>query len=197
VRERLVVIGTSAFSERGYADVTVDDVCRSADIAKGSFYRQFASKEELFLAVAEQVALRSAAEFLGWADGRSVTAEEAVPALAEAMGAHLVVVLDMTSLATQRRPGYAEALHALTATVCDAVSAVLARPDGRPPSPAPPLPTVDAANEVVARAVFEGVRRVVSRDLLPAREEPANGFGALVGSTAARSREGETPLPGR
>jgi len=170
LRDRLVEIGTEQFSARGYGEVTVDDVCRAADIAKGSFYRQFSSKEELFLAVVETVAARSADGFARWAAGRNVRAADAVPALADALAEHLAVVLDLTSLAAQRRPGYAHALRALVSTVCAAVEPVLARGGSdagacSPPSSAANPGSVGGeageADEVVARAVFEGVRRVV------------------------------------
>jgi len=167
LRDRLVDIGTEQFSARGYGEVTVDDVCRAADIAKGSFYRQFSSKEELFLAVVQTVATRSAERFSCRAAGRLVAPAEAVGALADALGTHLAVVLDLTSLAAQRRPGYAHALRALTATLCAAVEPVLAprvaTSAGEPvPADAPARAAgTTSADEVVARAVFEGVRRAV------------------------------------
>ncbi|MCU1494530.1 MAG: hypothetical protein JWO62_2294 [Acidimicrobiaceae bacterium] len=186
LHERLVEIGTTAFSKRGYGEVTVDDVCRAAAIAKGSFYRQFASKEELFLAVAETVAQRVAASFGAWADGRSVPPERAVPALASAMEPHLVVVLDLTSLAAQRRPGYGRALRSWTATVCDAVRPALARAEGDPAAGRAGFDE-DAADEVVARALFEGVRRLIGGDVLLAAAQ----LEGEAGSVAPRDVESE------
>jgi len=154
-RGRLVEVGTTLFSRRGYADVTVDDVCKATDIAKGSFYRYFASKEELFLAVAAAVARQVAKSFSGDA-APGIGPEEAVGVLAAAMSLHLAVVLDLTSLAAQRRPGYATALRSLTSTVGDAVRSTL---DSRVVDHEPGTP-----DEVVARAVFEAVRRVVIAD---------------------------------
>ena len=55
VRERLVDAGLAAFSHHGFGEVSVDDVCRAVGIAKGSFYRSFGSKEDLFLAVTTSV----------------------------------------------------------------------------------------------------------------------------------------------
>lgn len=166
MRDRLVEIGTVAFSGRGYAEVTVDDVCREADIAKGSFYRHFASKEELFLAVSETVARRAADAFLVWASAGSVTPADAVPALADAMAPHLAVVLDLTSLAALRRPEYALALRRLTAAICAAVAPVLFLADGTESGCVSSTAREAAADEVVARAVFEGVRRVVGGGVL-------------------------------
>lgn len=52
ISTRLIVAARTLFSERGYAAVNVADICKSAKIAKGSFYRYFDSKEAIFLAVA-------------------------------------------------------------------------------------------------------------------------------------------------
>jgi AcrR family transcriptional regulator len=52
VSNRVVVAARTCFAERGYAAVNVADICKSANIAKGSFYRYFDSKEAVFLAAA-------------------------------------------------------------------------------------------------------------------------------------------------
>ena len=49
-RERDLVAATRAlFDERGFRDAPVEEIARSAGIARGLIYRQFASKEELFV----------------------------------------------------------------------------------------------------------------------------------------------------
>lgn len=54
------------FSERGYHDTKVDEICREAGISKGAFYWHFESKEAVFLSILET-----------WADEveREVTAQ--------------------------------------------------------------------------------------------------------------------------
>ena len=37
------------FSERGFADVTIDDICAGVGITKGTFYYHFKSKDDLLL----------------------------------------------------------------------------------------------------------------------------------------------------
>ncbi len=49
---RLVAAARTAFAERGYAHVNVGDLCDTAGVAKGSFYRYFDSKEDIFVAAA-------------------------------------------------------------------------------------------------------------------------------------------------
>ena len=49
-RERELVVATRAlFDERGMQEAPVEDIARAAGIARGLIYRQFASKEELFV----------------------------------------------------------------------------------------------------------------------------------------------------
>jgi AcrR family transcriptional regulator len=54
-RCQLVIAARQAFSARSYGEVTVDDVCAAAAVAKGTFYRHFATKEDVFLAAAAAV----------------------------------------------------------------------------------------------------------------------------------------------
>jgi AcrR family transcriptional regulator len=49
-RERELVLATRAlFDERGMLDAPVEEIARSVGIARGLIYRQFSSKEELFV----------------------------------------------------------------------------------------------------------------------------------------------------
>ena len=60
VSARLVVAAREAFAQHGYAGVNVAYICSAADVAKGTFYRYFDSKEAVFLAAA-----RSTVEAVG------------------------------------------------------------------------------------------------------------------------------------
>lgn len=53
IRGALMAIGLKHFARVGVRAVRVDDICREAGIAKGSFYAFFPSKEELFMQIAE------------------------------------------------------------------------------------------------------------------------------------------------
>lgn len=55
-RDKTAAIRIAAFhcfSERGYHDTRVDDICQEAGISKGSFYWYFESKEAVFLQILE------------------------------------------------------------------------------------------------------------------------------------------------
>jgi AcrR family transcriptional regulator len=152
VPERLVDAGIALFSIGGYADVSIDDVCRTAQIAKGSFYRHFASKEELFFATAEESARRAAADLVADAPTTPFDETEIAKRIEAAVEPYLVVFLDLASLATQRRAGYRRVLR----TVGDLLSGAAARLS------AAPREVLDAA---VGRAFVEAVRHAVAGPL--------------------------------
>src|SRR4051812_39407434 len=56
-RERVLRAATSSFLARGY-NSSVDDIARRARVAKQTVYQHFASKDELFKAVAGDLAKR-------------------------------------------------------------------------------------------------------------------------------------------
>jgi AcrR family transcriptional regulator len=47
-RQQLLDAARVLFSERGYHETTVDDIARSADVAKGTFYLYFSEKREIY-----------------------------------------------------------------------------------------------------------------------------------------------------
>ena len=59
-RQRLLESAWQLFSERGYDDTTVEDITEAADVAKGTFFNYFDTKE----AIADQIA-RWRIELLG------------------------------------------------------------------------------------------------------------------------------------
>lgn len=107
---RLLEAATEAFSKRGFGEVNVDDVCRAARIAKGSFYRHYRSKEELLFAVVETAVREVADEFEeAAASVDRLDRRTAAAILARCLERRLPIMLDVVARAVQRRPGYAEA----------------------------------------------------------------------------------------
>jgi DNA-binding transcriptional MerR regulator len=101
VRERLIEAGLGAFCHRGFGEVSVDDVCRAVGIAKGSFYRYFDSKEDLFLAVTTNVARLVTAASAAQRDNEAPAA-----VLARALAPYLTIVLELARpRRTARRAG--------------------------------------------------------------------------------------------
>jgi AcrR family transcriptional regulator len=50
-RIRILKSAITLFSDRGFNDASVDDICEKAKISKGAFYHHFESKQALFLAL--------------------------------------------------------------------------------------------------------------------------------------------------
>jgi AcrR family transcriptional regulator len=74
-RTALLEAGRRLFSEQGVDAVTIQDITDAADVAKGSFYNHFASREEL-----QRAAAAAALEELGAALDRDVGQRERDPA---------------------------------------------------------------------------------------------------------------------
>lgn len=58
---RLLDAGAACFAQRGFHAVRVDDIVKAARTSHGTFYLYFASKEDLFRALATEVATEMAA----------------------------------------------------------------------------------------------------------------------------------------
>jgi AcrR family transcriptional regulator len=103
--DRILVAAMNAFARHGYAGVNVDDICRAARVAKGSFYRHWRSKEELFFAAADAARAEVVFEF-----ARALSDPEAQRSpsevLARALEPRLPIFMDLFTRAVQRRPGY-------------------------------------------------------------------------------------------
>jgi len=55
-RTHLLDAALELIRQKGYADTSIDDLCRHAGVTKGSFFHHFASKEELGIAAAQHFA---------------------------------------------------------------------------------------------------------------------------------------------
>jgi AcrR family transcriptional regulator len=106
---RLLEAAKEAFAKRGYGEVNVDDICRAARISKGSFYRHYRSKEELFLAATESLADEVVALFREAVDDAGVEEDQAGPLLAGFLEPRLPLYLELLARSIQGRPGYEEA----------------------------------------------------------------------------------------
>ena len=76
VRERqLVELGEQLFAERGFAKASMDELARRAGVTKPVIYELFGSKEGLFRACLEGLALRLAEEIANAARGADAAGE--------------------------------------------------------------------------------------------------------------------------
>jgi AcrR family transcriptional regulator len=128
-RTRLLDAAIEIFARRGYGDVNVDEICKAARIAKGSFYRHFRSKEELFFAAVQAAADQTVRAF-GQAVGRGpVTPERAADVLARLLEPRLPVFMELFTRALQRRPGYPGVSRRLFTELANGVGEQLGAPE--------------------------------------------------------------------
>lgn len=70
-RRRLLEAAGQTFAKQGYDGASVNDIARAAGLTKGAIYWNFASKEELFLALVRQRQSALVGEFFSAADAAS------------------------------------------------------------------------------------------------------------------------------
>lgn len=84
-RERLLEAGAKLFAERGFHGASVEDVAERAGFSTGAIYRNFASKDDFFLAVFEQRIERRVAKVASAVGPATTPAERTRLATAEWM----------------------------------------------------------------------------------------------------------------
>jgi len=149
---RLLAAATAAFARHGYDEVNVEDICRRAGIAKGSFYRLYPSKQDLFFAAARGAAAGIAAGLprpIG-TPRRSAFEER----LATLLAPHLPLFLDLLTRGLQGRPGYRDAGRAILGSLAAEV--------GRAMGASPPR-----AQRLGAEVLAAAIARVARDALLP------------------------------
>jgi AcrR family transcriptional regulator len=83
VRGRVMAGLVAAVAERGYGAVTINDIVRTAQVSKSTFYAQFADKEDCFLA-AYEIAAEVLLEAIVAAASQDLPDEERILAGAQA-----------------------------------------------------------------------------------------------------------------
>ncbi|TMK87330.1 MAG: TetR family transcriptional regulator [Actinobacteria bacterium] len=126
---RLLDAAIEAFARRGYADVNVDDICRAARIAKGSFYRHYRSKEDLFFAAADAAVAEIVGAYRLVASAGPPPMDRAADVLARAMEPRLPLFMELFTRSLQRRPGYAPVARRIFTTLARRVGEFHGGPD--------------------------------------------------------------------
>ncbi|MGH2724022.1 MAG: TetR family transcriptional regulator [Actinomycetota bacterium] len=163
---RLLEVAKDAFSRQGYADVGVDDLCRAARLAKGSFYRHYRSKEELFFAAAASSADEVADGFSRQAGGSTVAPERAPDLLAVLLRPRAPMVLDLMARALQGRPGYRAAARRILGGMAEEVGRRMGTTGG---------PAAEAGAAAVGAAIATVAADVIGRRPGAVRTLPASG----------------------
>lgn len=68
IRAQLMAAGLRRFAREGVRAARIEDICRDAGIAKGSFYAFFPSKEELFMTIVDEREARHKQDMLAFVE---------------------------------------------------------------------------------------------------------------------------------
>jgi AcrR family transcriptional regulator len=80
-RERMLLATAELVAERGYQKATIELIAKTARVALSTFYEQFSSKEECFLAAFDETADAAAEAFAALLDAEQPWAEQISAAL--------------------------------------------------------------------------------------------------------------------
>lgn len=174
VRERVIDAAFIQFRSHTYDEVTVGAVADAARVAKGSFYRHFASKEELFTAVVEHLLAELATNFaeavdtLGGAEGLAGDPQRFASVFALLVARSLPVLLEVGAWAAKGRPAAQVLSRDVLRTLAEAV--------GRPLAPEDPIP----AGLAVIESAFGTVLHWAMQPDWPAHDRRKGGLGVTL-----------------
>ncbi len=157
VRERVVDAAFAQFRSHTYEEVTVGSVADAAGVAKGSVYRYFASKEDLFQAVVEHLlaevatGFAEAVETLGGAEGLAGDPQRTASVFAILVAGSLPVFLEVGAWAAKGQPRSMVLARQILRTLAEAIGRPLAPDD---PGPAG-LAVIESAFGTVLRWAME------------------------------------------
>jgi AcrR family transcriptional regulator len=128
VRDELTQLAKELFVEKGYDETTIDDLAAAAGMSKRTFFRYFASKEELVMGkyevlgeqLAEDLATRPADEPL-WASLRQVFGRVVEGVESEARGATAVAMENIVRDHPTLNASYLERVSRMQELVLDQV----------------------------------------------------------------------------
>lgn len=145
--DALLAAARRAFNERGYDGASVGDLCEAAEVAKGTFYRHFTCKEEVFAAAVRSAGHQIGSEACAMHGGSSL--RTAARDLSLALAPFLPLLLEATSRELRGEP----TLSGVTAEVRDAIAESLAPRLGPGRQRAARLVTEEAFTNAVTQAL--------------------------------------------
>jgi AcrR family transcriptional regulator len=125
---RLLEAAKQAFSRRGFADVGIDDLTHAAGIAKGSFYRHYRSKDELFVTAAGSLIAEAVSSFRTEVGPAGVQPEPAAQLLASILRPSLPVFLEVVARSLRDRPVDVGSARATVETLATGVGELITGP---------------------------------------------------------------------
>jgi len=197
-RERLIRTAGELFWRQGYAATGVSQIMKRAGATSGSFYHFFPTKDELLLAVLDEVRRRTEDEVLDGIESTTTGAAGRVAALAEIYRAHAVpdaadYGLPLGALAAEIGSGHESARRRIDdgyEAVVERVASWFAEADGRRPHV--------AGDRRTAELVVASLEGAALMALVGGRAEPVDACAEALTvhiEGRARSQESSQGLP--
>lgn len=161
VAERILDVAIEAFGQHSYGEVSIADLCSGANVAKGTFYRHFDSKGQVFVRAADKVVLQSLTRFREALEQgpQAPDPQAAGTACAAALRPGLPVLLELAKRAMLNEPDYVHEARDAFRTLVAEMGDIL-RPG-------------DADNRALAGMVILDAIAQVFRGLVAGRGDPA------------------------
>jgi AcrR family transcriptional regulator len=121
-RGRILAVARRAFSTRGFANVSVADICDEVGIGKGTFYELFASKEDLFVACARALVEDLIATLDARRPGHLLAVRTITGLLDDALTDEAPLLVEAALRGVHGKPEDARAARDTVATLRDAVA---------------------------------------------------------------------------
>ncbi|MGH9054998.1 MAG: TetR family transcriptional regulator [Acidimicrobiales bacterium] len=124
-RARVVAAAIEAFKTRSYSEVTVSDIAEAAQMAKGTIYRYFGSKEDLLTAAIETLLSDTASSFeaalasLGGAEGLTGDPEKSALVFGHLVAGVLPILLELGARAAKGHEPSAELARRVLRTLAE------------------------------------------------------------------------------
>jgi TetR/AcrR family transcriptional repressor of nem operon len=169
-KERLMAAANDLIWEDSYGAVTIDDICKRADVRKGSFYYFFPGKAELAIAAIEDQWTRCTKPFL------DQTLSPSIEPMARFRGYLEAVVEKQTVLAKEHGRVLGCALCSVGSEICGNQPAVSA--------------TIRDIFDRKRRYYESSIRDAIAAGAIPACDpaERANALSGLVNGMVAQAR---------
>ena len=163
-RTRLIDAAIEAFAQQGYGEVTIASVCSRAQVAKGTFYRHFENKDELFVATAGTIIDRAVAGFA--ADVAAGATTNTAAGFAAHLRSGLPVLFELAKCSTQESGPNAQVAVSLFVDLVERLGQVIA-------ADASASVQAQQGGAVVMFAVVEIFARLLDNGLAHAPRPPA------------------------
>jgi AcrR family transcriptional regulator len=134
-RERIIEVAIERFSTQPFAEVTISDIAAAAGMAKGSVYRHFTSKDELFEVVVNELVADTASRFaaavrgLGGSSGLADRPDEAATVFAGLVARAMPILLELGARAAKGNDASEVLARQILRTLAEAAGRPLSETD--------------------------------------------------------------------